>query len=135
MSDVAKLYRERFLSLFPGLANKITKEAYRFAPVILSFETLDLFFHRHHVPSFSQLTLDGTSKERPFANSLTLTLADFANLQHRDRDFAPIVFGAWWTAKHKQFRDFEFNMDHDHDKVKGGGFVWGDYKLGVDFER
>jgi hypothetical protein len=84
--------------------------------------------------------LDGSSPEFPFANSLTLTNNDFANFQHCDKDFIPIAYGLWWTSKQEVDPDtnsstYSFHSTTDHERVVGGGFLWGEYGIGIDFAR
>jgi hypothetical protein len=107
------------------------------------FQLLCLFLHteisRKNIPSFSTLVLDGTSQETPFANSLTLTNNDFANYMHMDNDHIAIAYGMWWKSKvqeviHNEIQ-YTFDKDVDHECVKGGRFVWGEYGIGVEFEK
>lgn len=94
-------------------------------------------FERGNIPSFDD-ALDGTSKSRPFSNCLTLTNEDFANFLHRDKDHIAIAFGMWWASKVCKVGkkvSYLFSDGVDHDRVNGGGFLWGEYRFGVDFQR
>ncbi|TCD60231.1 hypothetical protein EIP91_010528 [Steccherinum ochraceum] len=118
---LADMYREHFFYLLPGAAQEMVDVA----------EELD-------IPSFSQLALDGDDAERPFANCLTLTNNDFANALHRDKDFSLLAFGMWWVTRVRRegHHDiYEFDPSLDHDSVKGGAFVLGEFGIGVDFQR
>jgi hypothetical protein len=84
--------------------------------------------------------LDGSSPEFPFANSLTLTNNDFANFQHCNKDFIPIAYGLWWTSKREvdpktNTSTYSFDPTIDYRTVDGGGFLWGEYGIGIDFAR
>jgi hypothetical protein len=89
------------------------------------------------IPSFAALSLDGESHERPFANSLTITRDDFSNYQHLDADKIQIAYGLWWAAHlvKGSTNHYEIRPDYDHDRIKGGAFVWGDFGIAVDFEK
>lgn len=93
---------------------------------------------RNHIPAFADIAFDGQSSEEPFTNSLTITNDDFANYQHKDKDKIAVAFGLWWTS-HKRKEGcgtaYEFTPDVDHKDVQGGGFLFGEYGVGVDFER
>jgi hypothetical protein len=93
---------------------------------------------RGNIPSFDDY-LDGNSKTHPFSNCLTLTNNDFANFQHRDKDHIAIAFGLWWTSAQAFTPDgepfYSFPTGVDHDKIDGGEFLWGEYGIGVDFQR
>lgn len=94
--------------------------------------------HRHDVASFSAVTLDGSSPERPFANSLTGTHHDFANYIHRDKDWSPLVFGSWWAAEVDDTGSstmFRFADDAEHNKITGGAFLLAEYGVAVNFEK
>jgi hypothetical protein len=84
--------------------------------------------------------LDGSSPEFPFANSLTLTNNDFANFQHCDKDLILIAYGLWWTSKREvnpktNTSTYSFDPTTDHGRVDGGGFLWGEYGIEIDFAR
>jgi hypothetical protein len=87
-----------------------------------------------NIPSFDNF-LDGDSKARPFSNNLTLTNDNFSNFLHRDKDYVAAAYGMWWTSKKGHQLDYSFSEGVDHNKVEGGGFLWGEYKIGVDFQR
>jgi 2-oxoglutarate-Fe(II)-dependent oxygenase superfamily protein len=91
---------------------------------------------RANIPAFDDF-LDGESKTRPFSNNLTLTNDDFSNFLHRDKDYIAAAFGMWWTsAKSLDHQpDYTFTDDLDHKQIDGGGFLWGEYKIGIDFQR
>lgn len=90
---------------------------------------------RHRIPSFSDIALDGKSAELyPFANSLTITRDDFANFLHCDKDEIETAFGLWWCGIMKNGH-YHVDPTVDHEQVKGGAFVWGEFGYGVDFER
>ncbi|KAJ7673052.1 hypothetical protein DFH06DRAFT_1174225 [Mycena polygramma] len=116
LHEVSKLYRHGLSCLFPGAA-----------------DTLQAIADRDGVVAFSDL-LDGVSIERPFANSLTATKSGFCNLQHRDKDHAPVVYGKWFEAK-GDGKHWTFDPTADHNRTKGGEFVWGAFGIGVDFNK
>ena len=93
---------------------------------------------RGNIPSFDDF-LDGSSKAQPFSNCLTLTNDDFANFQHRDKDHIAVAFGLWWTSARALTPEgqpvYSFSDLIDHDEIDGGGFLWGEYGIGVDFQR
>ncbi|KAJ7082196.1 hypothetical protein B0H15DRAFT_785893 [Mycena belliarum] len=118
LPKVAALYRHGLSILFPGGADMLQGVA-----------------DRDGVLSFAD-ALDGHSVERPFANSLTVTKCGFCNLQHCDKDHAPIAYGMWFEAKRGvNGKQWSFDSTADHHKTKGGEFLWGAFKAGVDFER
>jgi hypothetical protein len=93
--------------------------------------------HRKSVPSFDTLILDGSSSQMPFANSLTLTHDDFSNFLHKDNDEIPIAYGMWWSSTAKSRRG-PFSLDDsglNHKDIHGGSFFWGEYNVGVNFEK
>ncbi|KAJ7204008.1 hypothetical protein C8J57DRAFT_1008482, partial [Mycena rebaudengoi] len=80
--------------------------------------------------------LDGKSAERPFTNSLTATYHGFSNWLHCDNDHVPVAVGLWWEAECEgPGKKYVFSTDADHNKTKGGEFVWGEFGFGVDFEK
>lgn len=97
-----------------------------------------LISFRGRIPSFDDF-LDGSSKARPFSNCLTLTNDDFANFQHRDKDHIAVAFGLWWASAQAFTPEgqpvYSFPSGIDHDKIDGGGFLWGEYGIGMDFQR
>lgn len=86
------------------------------------------------IPAFDDF-LDGDSKARPFVNNLTLTNDDFANFLHCDKDYIAAAYGMWWTSDRNSKHEYSFSKGLDHDKIDGGEFLWGEYKIGVDFQR
>ncbi|KAJ7916205.1 hypothetical protein B0H13DRAFT_1495990, partial [Mycena leptocephala] len=115
---LAALYRHGLACLFPGGASALQSVA-----------------DRDGVLSFAD-ALDGISPERPFANSLTATKLGFCNLLHCDKDSAPIAYGKWWEAQKLRGQvKWSFAPHVDHDKTRGGEFMWGAYGIGVDFAR
>jgi len=68
------------------------------------------------------------------ANSITITLQDFANYQHMDNDAVPVVYGWWWVAVRKDKR-WTLDSELDHKAVKGGEFLISKYSYAVDFTR
>jgi hypothetical protein len=101
--------------------------------------TAQSLFGRNHIPSFASLSLDGDSAERPFANSLTITRDDFANYLHHDADKIQIAYGLWWAAVQTVTangdKKYQIDPTRDHDNIKGGAFLFGDYAVAVDFEK
>lgn len=93
---------------------------------------------RGNIPSFDDY-LDGNSKAHPFSNCLTLTNDDFANFQHRDKDHIAVAFGLWWTSARTLTLEgkpvYSFSSGLDHNQIDGGEFLWGEYGIGVDFQR
>ena len=87
---------------------------------------------RGNIPSFDDL--DGDSKAHPFSNNFTLTNNNFSNFQHCDKDYIAAAYGMWWTSARNE-QSYLYREGLDHDKVDGGGFLWGEYKIGVDFQR
>ena len=77
--------------------------------------------------------------DQPFSNNLTLTNNDFSNFQHCDKDHIAAAYGMWWTSSRGIIKggelEYSFSNAFDHDKIDGGGFLWGEYKIGVDFQR
>jgi hypothetical protein len=67
------------------------------------------------VPLFAATDMLG-AENNYFANSLTLTLHDFVNYFHVDRDFAPFVYGMWWVGTLKDGR-WHLDLQHGHDKI------------------
>jgi hypothetical protein len=66
---------------------------------------------------------------------LTITRDDFSNFLHRDNDHIGVAYGWWWVAGKE---NGEYILDDTRFKqsdVKGGAFLFGDYSIGVDFER
>jgi len=116
LPKVAALYRHGLACLFPGGAAR-------------SQEVAD----KDGVISFSD-ALDGDSSERPFMNALTVTKEQFSNYQHSDKDHYPVAFGYWWEAVQVDGR-WIFRPNVDHNKTRGGEFIWGAYGVGVDFAR
>ncbi|KAJ7038512.1 hypothetical protein C8F04DRAFT_914784, partial [Mycena alexandri] len=113
---VAALYRQGLACLFPGAATLLQSVA-----------------DRDGVLSFGDI-LDGVSVERPFANSLTATKCGFCNLQHCDKDHAPVAYGKWFQAK-RNGQQWHFHPTADHNKTQGGEFIWGAFNIGVDFNK
>lgn len=68
-----------------------------------------------------------------------MTSDNFANYLHKDRDFAPLAFGMWWsstvTVNNRGMTSYAFDDSVGHNRVKGGQFILGEYGIGVDFER
>ena len=90
---------------------------------------------REGVLSFGD-ALDGVSPQRPFTNSLTATRQGFCNFQHNDNDEAPVAYGPWWEAKQAAGDGkWEFTPDADHNRTRGGEFMWGEFGIGVDFSK
>ncbi|EDR00494.1 uncharacterized protein LACBIDRAFT_334102 [Laccaria bicolor S238N-H82] len=118
---VADMFKTQFCYLFPAGAKSLIETS-----------------REGRIPSFDDF-LDGNSKAQPFSNCLTLTNDDFSNFQYRDKDHIAVAFGLWWTSA----RDFtsegkpvySFQSDKDHDEIDGGGFLWGEYGIGVDFQH
>jgi hypothetical protein len=93
---------------------------------------------REQIASFSDINFDGESAESPFANSLTMTRDDFSNYFHCDNDAIAIAYGFWWIAEiiaSGKSRSFTLNPNFAQSNVKGGAFVVGEYKVGIDFEK
>lgn len=91
------------------------------------------WFYRKGVLGFTQLDplhLDASN----FANSLIITRDDFSNYQHRDNDAIPVAYGLWWAGSKNGTR-YSIDPARDHDKIRGGQFVFGEYGWGIDFER
>ncbi|KAM6495054.1 hypothetical protein JOM56_009677 [Amanita muscaria] len=118
---VADMFKARFCYLFPAGSKSLIETS-----------------HEGNIPSFDDY-LDGNSKACPFSNCLTLTNDDFANFQHRDKDHIAVAFGLWWTSQRAVTPEgqpiYSFQSDLDHDQIDGGGFLWGEYGIGVDFQR
>ena len=68
-------------------------------------------------------------------NALTVTKEGFCNFQHTDRDAHPATYGEWWEAVQLPDGRWIFHPKVDHNKTRGGEFVWGAYGVGVDFAR
>ncbi|KAJ7070746.1 hypothetical protein C8F01DRAFT_1077162 [Mycena amicta] len=119
LPDLSALYRDRLIAIFAGAADKLQE-----------------FADKNGVLSFAE-TLDGANPQRPYTNSLTVTKCGFGNFQHLDADAIDIAFGLWWEAIRIRDRDgklrWKCSEDVDHNKTKGGEFIWGEYGIGVDF--
>jgi hypothetical protein len=89
------------------------------------------------VPSFGVVNFEGdhNDKDSFFSNSLTVTRDDFFNFLHKDNDQIGHAYGWWWPAWLSPDNRYIFNEKYGHDMVKGGAFIWGKYKIGVDFQR
>ncbi|KAJ7584719.1 hypothetical protein C8J56DRAFT_951664 [Mycena floridula] len=89
------------------------------------------------LPSFSDtMIVDGTSVHDPFANSLTITCENFSNYQHRDADDVDFAGGQWTMArKDPNTKQWVIDRSLKHSEVKGGEFLDGKYKVGVDFSK
>ncbi|KAG1838454.1 hypothetical protein DFJ58DRAFT_668370, partial [Suillus subalutaceus] len=120
LPGVAQEYRDRLFTLLPHAGRQIVSESMEGG-----------------IPSFDMVSLDqGTTPQRPFANSLTLTHNDFANYLHTDRDHIPIAYGMWWVSKRENVRGpFQFHPQADHYRIPGGSFFWGEYNIGVNFSK
>jgi hypothetical protein len=91
-----------------------------------------------NVAEWSQVANDSIDPENPFVNSLSITLNDFNNLAHRDNDEHKLTYGIWWAAKsvaEDETGKWEFDENVDHSLIVGGGFLWPEYGVYVDFER
>ncbi|KAG1829044.1 hypothetical protein DFJ58DRAFT_848842 [Suillus subalutaceus] len=81
LPSVAQEYCDRLFTLLPHAGHQIVSES----------------MERY---SFDMVSFDqGTTPQRPFTNSLTLTHNDFANYLHTDCDHIPITYGMWWVSK------------------------------------
>ena len=67
-----------------------------------------------------------------------VTNDNFANFQHCDKDHSAIAFGLWWTSARALTPDgqlvYSFPSGLYHDQIDSGGFLWGKYGIGVDFQ-
>ena len=90
-------------------------------------------FDRKGILGFTQLDPECFSASR-FANSLMITRDGFANCQHLDNDAIPVAYGLFWAAKESNGA-YSIDAAHDHDRVKGGPFIFGEYGCGIDFEK
>ncbi|KIY61786.1 hypothetical protein CYLTODRAFT_447540 [Cylindrobasidium torrendii FP15055 ss-10] len=104
--------------------------------------TMEAVAAEHNIPSFANWTWVGEPTEYTGANSLTITRRDFANALHRDNDFCSLAYGWWWVAEEftaevdgKSRIVFRLNPAFDHDCIPGGEFVWGEYNMGVRFQK
>ena len=62
----------------------------------------------------------------------------FSNFQHFDYDKISYAFGCWWVAKvpAQIGKKYELVCEDDNQAhIQGGGFLWGQYGIGIDFER
>ncbi|KAJ7793743.1 hypothetical protein B0H14DRAFT_3559335 [Mycena olivaceomarginata] len=117
LPKLAALFRHGLSCLFPGGVGMLQA------------------FADEGVLSFGDI-LDGDHVERPFANSLTATRERFSNFQHMDNDASLIAYGMWFEAgKRGGDQTWSFTEDGDHEKTKGGEFIWGAFGIGVDFEK
>ena len=41
----------------------------------------------------------------------------------------------WWTSTKNNQLGYSFSKGLDHNKVDGGGILWGEYNIGVDFQQ
>ncbi|KAJ7851411.1 hypothetical protein B0H14DRAFT_3661290 [Mycena olivaceomarginata] len=114
LPKLAALFRHRLSCLFPG-----------------GVGMLQAFADERGVLSFGDI-LDGDHVERPFANSLTATREGFSNFQHMDNDASLIAYGMWFEAgKQEDDQTWSFTEDGDHEKTKGGEFIWGAFGIGL----
>ncbi|KIY62118.1 hypothetical protein CYLTODRAFT_459264 [Cylindrobasidium torrendii FP15055 ss-10] len=100
---------------------------------------------RWSVPSFANTEWTGEITDYVGANSLTITRGGFANALHVDNDFCSVAYGWWWVGEELYVpaseggdgkrRRFRLNPAFDHDLISGGEFVWGEFNIGVKFER
>ncbi|KAF9488233.1 hypothetical protein BDN71DRAFT_1513251 [Pleurotus eryngii] len=117
MSNVAKMYHDNFLSLFPAQAKK-----------------MDDFAKKNKIPSFAAETIDGVDSNHPFANALTITHDNFSNFLHTDKDEIEIAYGMWWAGR-KEEKGWTVGDDTAQRHIQGGAFLWGKYGVAVDFEQ
>ncbi|KAF9488407.1 hypothetical protein BDN71DRAFT_1457361 [Pleurotus eryngii] len=117
MSNVAKMYHDNFLSLFPAQAKK-----------------MDDFAKKNKIPSFAAETIDGVDSNHPFANALTITHDNFSNFLHTDKDEIEIAYGMWWAGR-KEEKGWTVGDDTAQRHIQGGAFLWGKYGVAVDFEH
>lgn len=87
------------------------------------------------MPSFGQAHYDGKTGLFHLGPNLTLTLQDFANLLHKDRDKSRWVSGVWWPAKKVQGQYVIDRSPGAMRKVRGGQFIWPEFMIGIDFEK
>lgn len=104
--------------------------------------TISIKSNREHysegAPSFADINFgtDAKGSSIPFGISLTITREDFSNYLHRDRDYTADAYGWWWTGKFdEELKRYTLDPKANHDKIQGGAFLWGEYAVGVDFER
>ncbi|KAF9039139.1 hypothetical protein BJ165DRAFT_1496361 [Panaeolus papilionaceus] len=117
LPQVANAYRTRLMSLYP-LALKEMTEAVQ----------------KDGIPNFSDAELSDDIFQGSYANALAITRDNFANFQHRDNDETPHTYGWWWPALLSM--DGRYHVDwNSHSKTEGGGFSFGEYGIGVDFQR
>jgi hypothetical protein len=74
---------------------------------------------------------------KPIANCFTATHSDFVSLLHKNRDYTPLAYDWWWTAKWKSAQSCNMWLDPDvnYKDMKGGAFHWSSFGVAVDFER
>jgi len=105
----------------------------------LAVHTMVKISERFRTPPFGQVSFDGNDRAFPFCPNLTMTIDDFSNLFHLDRDICEYVFGIWWAAEVIDFQSkapsYTLPATDAHAKIKGGEFVWAEYLTGVDFQR
>jgi hypothetical protein len=78
------------------------------------------------------------AKNHFFANSRTLTYADFCNYFHTDHDesCAPFVYSLWWvTCRAANLKKWVLNNACGHALITGGEFLVPEYHVGVDFAK
>ncbi|KIY61629.1 hypothetical protein CYLTODRAFT_415312 [Cylindrobasidium torrendii FP15055 ss-10] len=128
LKKVSEVYLKGFGSLVPG-------------PQQAVIDIAELF----NIPSFANHRWKGEMTDFTGANAMTITNGGFSNCVHCDNDFCSIVYGAWWVAEQfyrslqpgqkKERYGYRHNPLFDHKDIKGGEFIWGQYNIGVKFDR
>ncbi|KAF9029799.1 hypothetical protein BDZ89DRAFT_1159628 [Hymenopellis radicata] len=114
---IASKYEEAMATLVPGV-----------------FQTFKAVAENLELPAFFNSGWQGQPDQYSGANSMTITHSGFSNYLHQDNDFCEIAYGWWWTSK-RQNGHYTLDEKVNHTDVKGGGFLWGGFGCGVDFER
>ncbi|THU96436.1 hypothetical protein K435DRAFT_797326 [Dendrothele bispora CBS 962.96] len=102
----------------------------------MGYAKMENFAAQNEMPSFAHIKVPDTEDtyRAAIANSITITLRDFANYQHQDKDAVPVVYGWWWVAV-QNGEEWVVDPKFDHKDVEGGEFLFGEYGFAVDFER
>jgi len=136
LAKVAEMFKEGLCSLHPRAYRElksISMESVNSLPIEGPLYNLP---YRRKVPSFGGTNFNGADPFDSFANSLTITRNDFHNFIHLDRDLISVAYGWWWAARYDQSKGrYVLDEAYDHNKIKGGAFLWAGYKAGVDFQR
>lgn len=101
-------------------------------------ECIDGSGRRGNSPAFDTLKLPPPGQARVdyvCANLLAISGFDFSNCQHLDNDWATWAAGMFFVLKGWEGEALRFDPQFDHKDVRGGHFLWSQWKIGIDFEK